>query len=67
MRLATAYMKLYFPHADSDLINKPKFKEDFKRYCLEPAVEMQKTVLEQMGIINPNEFKDKKMSNYEVI
>ena len=67
MRLATAYMKLYFPHADSELIDEPSFKEDFRRYCLEPAVEMQTTVLDQMRIINPNEFKDKRMSKYEVI
>lgn len=66
MRLCTAYMKLFFPHANIDLIKTIKFKEEFNRYCLEPAVAMQKTVLEQMQIINPEEFSNKSMATYRV-
>ena len=66
MRVSTAYMKLFFPHADNELIKDEGFKEDFKKYCLDPAVEMQQTVLEQMKIINPNEFRSKNVARYEV-
>ncbi|WP_400196994.1 BREX system Lon protease-like protein BrxL [Candidatus Methanarcanum hacksteinii] len=66
MRLCTGYMKLFFPHADSELIKTPKFKMEFTKYCLNPAVAMQQTVLEQMKIINPNEFKNKYMASYYV-
>ena len=36
-RLCTAYLKLFFPHANSDLIRTLKFKQEFDRYCLTPA------------------------------
>ncbi len=63
-RLCTAYMKLFFPHANEDLIQTTDFKRDFNRYCLQPAVKMQEKVLEQMAIINPEEFGDKSMASY---
>lgn len=66
MRLCTAYMKLFLPHADSKLIEDPKFKQDFNKYCLQPARRMQETVLQQMKIINPNEFGNKTFSTYNV-
>ncbi|MPN17398.1 hypothetical protein SDC9_164751 [bioreactor metagenome] len=66
MRLCTAYMKLFFPHADSVLIEDEKFKHDFNKYCLQPAKRMQETVLQQMKIINPNEFVSKGFSTYSV-
>lgn len=65
-RLCSAYMKLFFPHADETLIEDVRFKNEFKRYCLNPAVKMQNTVLRQMQIINPNEFKSKSMATYLV-
>lgn len=58
-RLCTAYLKLFFPHANKELINDLKFKQDFNKYCLQPAKQMQYTVLQQLKIINPNEFGDK--------
>ncbi len=66
MRLCTAYLKLFFPHANSDLIKDAQFKRDFNRYCLQPAKRMQETVLQQMKIINPNEFGNKGFSTYSV-
>ncbi len=66
MRLCTAYLKLFFPHADSELIRSRVFKDQFYQYCLQPAVSMQSTVLEQMQIINPEEFGDKSMASYHV-
>ena len=65
-RLCTAYMKLFFPHADENLIQTMEFKKDFNRYCLQPAVRMQKKVLEQMAIINPEEFGNKSMATYMI-
>ena len=65
-RLCTAYLKLFFPHVNEDLIQTHDFRWDFKRYCLDPAVAMQQKVLEQMSIINPEEFADKSMAYYSV-
>lgn len=57
-RLCTAYLKLFFPHANSDLIRTLKFKQEFDRYCLTPAKNMQETVLKQMRFVNPGMFPD---------
>jgi len=66
MRLCTAYMKLFFPHANSELISKPEFKREFNQYCLQPAKRMQETVLKQMQILNPGEFGNRSMSSYKI-
>jgi ATP-dependent Lon protease len=66
MRLCTAYLKLFFPHANSELIKTPEFKMEFSRYCLQPAKRMQETVLKQMQIINPGEFGKRSMSSYKL-
>lgn len=66
MRLCTAYLKLFFPHANSDLIKTDDFKREFSRYCLQPAKRMQETVLKQMQIINPGEFGKRSMSSYKL-
>jgi ATP-dependent Lon protease len=65
-RLCTAYLKLFFPHVDEEMTRDTRFLEEFDKYCLRPAVAMQETVLNQMKIINPNEFKDKAMASYGV-
>lgn len=66
LNLCTAYMKLFFPHANKELIRETKFKQEFDRYCLQPAKQMQYTVLQQLKIINPNEFGNKQMAAYSV-
>lgn len=66
MRLCTAYLKLFFPHADSSLIKNVNFRREFDRYCLTPAKRMQETVLKQMKIINPGMFADKGFATYKV-
>ena len=52
-RLCTAFMKLLFPHiqsaADMD-------KEDFIKYCLEPAMEMRSVIYRQLCIIDAKEY-----------
>jgi ATP-dependent Lon protease len=57
-RLCTAYLKLFFPHADSTLIRTTTFKQEFDKYCLTPAKSMQETVLKQMRFVNPGMFPD---------
>ena len=57
-RLCTAYLKLFFPHADSSLIHTMKLKQEFDKYCLTPAKNMQETVLKQMRFVNPGMFPD---------
>jgi len=66
MRLCTAYLKLFFPHADNKLICTPKFKKEFDEYCLTPAKSMQETVLQQMKIINPGMFGGTGFATYRV-
>jgi ATP-dependent Lon protease len=66
MRLCTAYMKLFFPHANTELIHDPKFRKEFNQYCLQPAKRMQETVLKQMQIINPGMFGNRSMSSYKL-
>jgi ATP-dependent Lon protease len=65
-RLCTAYMKLFLPHADSNLIKDDTFRLDFMNYCLRPAKKMRETVLKQMAIIDPIQFKARGMSSYKL-
>ncbi len=53
-RIATAYLKLLFPNVnDTTEIN----KEDFKNYCLIPAIEKRKIIRKQIHLID-EEFSD---------
>jgi len=52
-RLCTAFMKLLFPHVQS---RNDISKEDFERYCLDPALEMRGIIKKQLCIIDPKEF-----------
>ena len=61
-RIATAYMKLFFPHwASIDDVN----KEEFKKYCLDRAVEMRKIIKTQLGIMD-TEFKKRPMQEFKL-
>lgn len=61
-RIATAYMKLLFPHWTSvDEVN----KEDFKKYCLNRAVEMRKIIKTQLGIMD-TEFRKRPMQEFKL-
>lgn len=52
-RLCTAFMKLLFPNVQSvDDIE----KEDFIKYCLNPAMEMRSVIYKQLCIIDPKEY-----------
>lgn len=66
LRLCTAYLKLFFPHADSELVKTPEFRKDFKQYCLTPAKRMRETVLQQMKIIDSAQFKNRSMATYSL-
>lgn len=66
LRLCTAYMKLFLPHADGELIKDAAFRKDFRRYCLQPAVRMRDTVLQQMKIIDSVQFGQRSMSSYKL-
>lgn len=61
-RLATAYLKLLFPHVNNiDDID----KNDFRNYCLIPAFEKRQIVRKQIHLID-EEFKDE-MPDIKVI
>ena len=63
-RLCTAYMKLFLPHADGELIKDADFRKDFRKYCLQPSICMRDTVLQQMKIIDSTQFGKRSMSTY---
>ena len=57
-RICTALLKLLFPNAtDVDKIDLDEFRE----YCLEPAVAMRGIIKKQLGIIDPGEFGGKQV------
>ena len=49
-RLCSAHLKLFFPHITS---SGEISKEDFKRYCFEPALRMRGIIREQISFIDP--------------
>lgn len=52
-RICTAFLKLLFPHVQSpDDID----REDFIKYCLQPAMEMRGVIYKQLCIIDPKEY-----------
>lgn len=52
-RLCTALLKLLFPHVQSTT---DIDRDDFVRYCLEPAIEMRSVIYKQLCIIDPMEY-----------
>lgn len=61
-RIATAYLKLLFPHVRSEAdIN----VREFQMYCLRPAVKMRQIILRQMGIID-EQYRGKNMPAFSI-
>lgn len=61
-RLATAYLKLLFPHVTSvDDID----TDEFVTYCLAPAYQMREDVLQQLRILD-DEYLDKDMPSISI-
>ncbi|MDE6077814.1 MAG: BREX system Lon protease-like protein BrxL, partial [Muribaculaceae bacterium] len=61
-RIATAYLKLLFPHVRSvEDIN----EREFERYCLRPARLMRRIILKQLAIID-REYAGKSLPKYTV-
>lgn len=52
-RLCTAFLKLIFPHVVSKVDINP---EEFVRYCLEPAMDMRRSIKKQLCVVDPGEF-----------
>ena len=52
-RLTTAYLKLFFPNVRSaDDVN----RDEFKQFCLNPAIKMRGIIQKQLAIIDPDEY-----------
>ena len=62
-RIATAYMKLLFPH-----VRKPDeiTALEFDRYCFRPAKEMRRVIKYQLGLLDPAEFGGKEIPKLEI-
>ena len=62
-RIATAYLKLFFPNARSA---EEVDKNFFRRYCLERACQMRATIRHQLALLDV-EYAGKEIPNFEVI
>ena len=52
-RLTTAYLKLFFPNVRSAAdVN----REEFRQFCLSPAIKMRSIIQKQLAIIDPDEY-----------
>lgn len=61
-RIATAHLKLLFPHVRSTQdIN----RTEFQKYCLRPATKMRSIIKRQLGILDI-EFKGKDIPNFTI-
>lgn len=63
LRLATAWLKLLFPHVKDPSDIEPR---DFAYWCLEPAVNMRAIIRKQLQIIDRAEYGSKQMARYEL-
>jgi len=61
-RIATAYLKLLFPHVRSANDISPR---EFKRYCLDRARKMRDTIKYQLGILDV-EYRGKDIPIFSV-
>jgi ATP-dependent Lon protease len=61
-RIATAYLKLLFPHVQS--ANDIKTR-DFRRYCLTRAIKMRDTIKYQLGLLD-SEYAGKDLPIFDV-
>lgn len=52
-RLTTAYLKLFFPNVRSAADVK---RDEFKQFCLNPAIKMRGIIQKQLAIIDPDEY-----------
>ena len=52
-RICTAFVKLIFPHATK---KQDIPRDEFIKYCLEPAIEMRSIIKRQLAIVDPKEF-----------
>ena len=61
--IATAYLKLLFPNVQSE---SDVDREEFYKYCLEPAIKMRRIVRIQQRFIDSAEFKGKDIPMFTV-
>ena len=57
-RIATAYLKLLFPHVRTAADVKPR---EFMKYCLRPAIKMRKIIWRQLSILDSEYKKEDKL------
>lgn len=61
-RIATAYLKLLFPHVR---FAKDVNLQEFQNYCLRPAAKMRQIIVRQMGMID-SQYKGKNIPSFSV-
>lgn len=63
-RMATGFLKLLFPDATD--ISKISDIQEFKTYCLDPALEMRRVIKRQLGIIDYGEFGQSQIPDIKI-
>lgn len=54
-RICSGFLKLLFPHVRNEGdVN----REEFEKYCLNPAMEMRCIIKKQLHLVEPNEYSD---------
>lgn len=62
-RICTAYLKLLFPNVQRpDNIT----KQEFRTYCLAPAMEMRSIIKIQLSLLDPDEFGGKSIPSFGI-
>lgn len=61
-RIATAYLKLLFPHVR---FTRDVNIHDFQHYCLRPAAKMRQIIVRQMGMID-SQYKGKNVPSFSI-
>ena len=61
-RIATAYLKLLFPHVQNVSDIEPR---DFKRYCFDRARRMRDTIKYQLGLLD-SEYAGKDLPTFKI-
>lgn len=63
LRIASAWVKLLFPHLKSAA---QISDAEFGRWCLEPALKMRSVIRKQLQKIDPGEFGGREMAAYQI-
>ena len=67
--MCSAWLKLLFPNVRNvdDILYNPDMRYQFNDKCLRPAKEARSIIRYQLGLMDPGEYKNKPLPNYQMI